>query len=738
MGKSAKKVTVGYKYYLGVQLIVCQGPVDEVSEIVIGERSAWSGTVTSNSTININKPDLFGGDKREGGVVGDVDIEFGDETQGRNTYLTSKQDANCPSYRGLLSIIFKSFLWSSGNPYFKAPWVKIGRFTAGWNTPVWNAGNAKIYDSDTTTYDMNPAHIIYQCLTDPEWGMGYSVSDIGSSFSGVASTLYNEGFGLSLKWTTQMPIEDFVRSILDHINGILRLDVNTDKFELKLIRDDYIVANLTNINPDNILEIKSFERATYGDFANEIVVTYTDRSQNEKSIAVQDLASIHSQGSVVSVTKSYPAIRSEKLAARVALRDLTTSCSPLAKLECTTNRVMWDKEIGDVVTLTLPDEGIVNMTFRIISISKGTLTDSAIDVQMVEDVFGLPSTTYVGKTSNGWVDPLSLPTAVAASFAVEAPYWQVITNLTRADQAQLEPYYGFGELFVAKQPSQSPFYFSLQASPDNGTYSEVSQGHFCPTGQLSDAITRTQTTFTLTNFYDLSEAPLDGSDNGYAYIDNECVAVVSVNASNGTVVVRRGVLDTVVSPHSAGARMYFVADSDGLDPTERVIGETVYYKPLPTTGLGSLPIGSASAVSLVLNNRASRPYPPGQFKVNGVYWPLNITDSVNLTWAHRDRLSQTVTLVDYTQPSIGPEVGATYKIRIYNNTTLIRTYSGVSGTAWTYPLADEKTDNYIQTLRVKITTEVAGMESLYPQDHTFERYGLGFHLGESLGGLPPP
>jgi hypothetical protein len=41
MGGSSKKQTVGYRYRMGLHLVLCQGPVDAVQEIQMGERTAW-------------------------------------------------------------------------------------------------------------------------------------------------------------------------------------------------------------------------------------------------------------------------------------------------------------------------------------------------------------------------------------------------------------------------------------------------------------------------------------------------------------------------------------------------------------------------------------------------------------------------------------------------------------------------------------------------------------------------
>ena len=46
MGGRRKKQTVGYRYRIGMHLVLCQGPVDAVQEIQIGDRSAWGDAST--------------------------------------------------------------------------------------------------------------------------------------------------------------------------------------------------------------------------------------------------------------------------------------------------------------------------------------------------------------------------------------------------------------------------------------------------------------------------------------------------------------------------------------------------------------------------------------------------------------------------------------------------------------------------------------------------------------------
>ncbi|MGG4902124.1 hypothetical protein ACLPBM_23580, partial [Escherichia coli] len=77
MGSKAKKITVGYKYYMGLFMGLFRGPVNEIVEIRVGDRTAWTGSITGNTTIRINREDLFGGTKAEGGIDGPLELYMG-------------------------------------------------------------------------------------------------------------------------------------------------------------------------------------------------------------------------------------------------------------------------------------------------------------------------------------------------------------------------------------------------------------------------------------------------------------------------------------------------------------------------------------------------------------------------------------------------------------------------------------------------------------------------------------
>jgi hypothetical protein len=133
--------------------------------------------------------------------------------------------------------------------------------------------------------DMNPAHIIRECLTDPEWGMGYSDEDIDDdSFRIAADRLYAEGFGLSILWQRENTIEEFVKDIARHIDAAVYVDRRTGKFKIKLLRDDYDPSSLITLSPDNIERIDNYKRPAFGDLVNALTVIYDDCNDGRTEI----------------------------------------------------------------------------------------------------------------------------------------------------------------------------------------------------------------------------------------------------------------------------------------------------------------------------------------------------------------------------------------------------------------------------------------------------------------------
>lgn len=956
---SSKKVTVGYRHYMGLHFGICHGPVDEVQEITVGERQAWVGSQTSSGAIGVNAPELFGGDKREGGVYGILDVQMGESTQGTNSYLAGLLGAVIPAFRGILSAVFRGGLVTSNNPYVK-PWAfRVKRIVQGWTggtawlpdkapiifvepggtdatvrlltrfegassadisqyaigpglvinpsgtlisdgfaqfggdpsiddndftgiqwassqltscatvnpemtwefiysaealvsyvgsvdialidsgqassiqdrqvrlyiyggtigsggghlgfdseadySTLWESpasvltndgvtsfhvaiqrradGLVQIYFNGSrvadfgsvtgfssggtpgtgivvprayigskdwnvrcravrvssrlvytgTTYTvptpadltadfdvvtsgviaMNPAHIIYECLTDTSWGMGYPTSAVDDdSFTAAANTLYAENFGLSMLWNKQETIENFIGVVLDHIGGMLYVRPDTGAFALKLIRGDYVRDSLPLYDPSNLISVDDYQRQAWGETVNEITVVYTDHaSGKETATTVQDAANIMTQGGIVNQTRSYTGIPWPPLAQRVAIRDLNASSTPLAKVKITATRAAWTVFPGDVFRLSWPEFGIDDVVYRALAVNRGTLTDGQIIVDAVEDVFGLPVNTYSPQQPSAWEDPANDPAVAPYRALLEAPYWDLARNLSAADLAYVDSLAGYLET-LAVRPTRDALNYSIYARTGSADYTLRANGNFCPSATINETLTKTTTSITLANGFDLDLV----SSGGYAVIGSEYVLVSAINATLGTATISRAVLDTVPTEHAANSRIWFADGWQGYDQTEAADGEVVDVKLLPSTGKGELPLADATADSITFDQRQYRPYPPAKVRFDALEWPSIIegaTDVV-LTWAHRDRLTQTAYIVEQSEASIGPEDGVTYSIEVADESlTVLHSATGITAATATVP-ASALTPGL---LRFRLWSVRGGLASLQMHEH---------------------
>lgn len=685
---SSKSVTVGYRYYVGMHQVYAlspsAGPVTAVKKIKVGEAVAWEGNATANTQISINKPELFGGDKKEGGVVGTVDIEFGGAAQGVNSYLAAKMGGLVPAFRGLLGLVLRSPQVSALNPYIK-PWsVYAARINGGFYPAKATIGES-----------MNPAHIVYEVLTGYEFGIGLSPSDIDTaSFTTAADTLHAEGMGLSFFWEGEQSAEDFVDYVLEHVDGVPFWDPATGKLAIALARDNYTLAGLPILDASNVLRVDGFSQPLPGELVSEVQVRFEDQATGEPaSVSVQDIAVLEIQGGAsVPTVRDFRGIPDASMASKVALRELRTLASPLARAEIVANRQAWNLRIGSVFRLQWPPLGIVDMPMRVVALDYGTLTGGRITIEAVQDVFKAASTVIGVPPASGWTSPVSAPAASPQRLAMEAPYWVVAREVLGDSDTLLAEVDANAGLLLAtgSRPSGDAYDYRLMTRTGSAAYTDRVGGAFSPFAVLDASVGRTEIAFAIRDGVDL-----DFVEAGtWAHVDGELVKVVSVTAT--TLTVRRGVLDTVPAPHAGGVAIHFADDFKALDLTEWSNGQVVNAKLLTRTGLGTLLEASAPVNSVTMARRFIRPYAPGNLKINTVAYPASVAGDLSITWAHRDRTLQTAYLVEQTEASIGPEAGTTYTVRIYNaqtGGTLIRTYSGITGTSQAYTAAQADTDN---------------------------------------------
>jgi hypothetical protein len=703
-GGGSKSTTIGYKYFLGLHVALCHG-LDEVRAIRVGEREAWKGSCYGGR-IDINQPELFGGEKREGGIVGAVDVLMGGPSQGQNDYLVRNLGSLVPAFRGVVSLVMRQMYLASMNPYIK-PWSMLVRRTScDWYPTRCAIG-----------LDRNPAHIIYECLTNTEWGLGYPPQTIDdASFRAVADQLYAEDFGLSTTWSSQDPMEDFIGDINRHIDAVLYTHPRTGLWMLRLMRGDYDPATVPVFGPAEISELRSFARLGYAERVNQLVVKFsevTDVGPVERCITIRNPAARAAQGQTVAETVEYPAITRSSVASKVATRDLRQRSAVLAKATIVGKRHLTDLLPGDVFKLHWPEYGLDAIYMRAVTIDYGTPTDRKVTVEAIEDVYALAASVITSATPTGWENPVSIPQAAALRRLTEIPYYVLVKAITGdipAIQDAYDPKAGVVALLAAK-PTPDAMSYNLVAQ-EGSEYVSRGSGDWTPTGTLRANIGPQTTEFMLDTELDTHLVHI----GCIAYLGDELVMVKAL-INGGLVTVARGVLDTVPQGHPAGTRLWFCGvdglDDTGYDGTEYLEGETVKVKALTRTARGELFEAAAPLDTVTLRARAFRPYPPGNVRLNGAYFPDVITGPLTVSWAHRDRKQQTGgTLVEQGAADIGPEAGTTYTVRVYGEGGVLRrTVTGLTGTSWTWDT--ETADCALGRLNTSLRIEVESVRDGY-------------------------
>ena len=683
MGGKSSDATIGYWYGGTFHMGLSHGPLDEILEIrgddkimfpLIGQKS-----IVVSGTVAINARNLYGGEKQEGGVQGTLTVLMGEATQVPSAALAKIEPLVRPAYRNICTVAFIGLVGAM-SPYVKAWRFRVRRHLQGWNTPVWHPELCKVGRG------MNPAHIIYQVLTDPVWSAsedaGQGLDD--SSFLTAAQTLYNEGMGLCLKWSSADAVGDFINIVINHIGALRYIDPTTNRAGIRLLRADYNVTTLaanadTVLDENDIIEMTSFQVPVLDQSVNQVTVTYRDVDTNDDAAVVyQNLANIQAQGKVVDQSTAYPGAWNAALASRMAARDCHTLSSLLAKGECKVKSTRWKIKVGDVLLLSWSREKVVQMPIRVLKVNYGDSTARSITISWAQDEFALPSTSYLTPSGSLWTAPDRTPQAITTSQAVEMTYRDLARTMDPANLQTLTSDAGYLTALAVRPPGVN-YNYHLFTRLGTAAYADRGGGDFITTGTLGAAIGPTDTTAALSAFDDLSAVQVGSA----ALLDAEVVRIDGINTVTGSVTLGRGCVDTVPAPHALGARLWFYQGHVGTDSTQYVVGESVNAKLLTVSGAGMLDPSAAATLSLPMKQRQARPYPPGNLRVAGNRYPATVVGSLALAWSHRSRVLQADQMVDTLQVDIGPESGTTYTVRVYLNNALDSTTTGVTANALT-------------------------------------------------------
>lgn len=639
--------------------------------------------------------------------------------------------------KGVTSPFAGTLDWSAGFDVLACSHIRVTngpssfRFSsqpAGYESGGWVKVLSRGTNPNAIVYDMNPAHIIRECLTNSDWGMGYAEADIDDdAFRYAADVLYDEGMGISLLWDTSQSIEDFVGLICKHIDASIFVDRAAGLFVLKLIRDDYDIDDLIELGVSNVLSVADFNKPAFGELVNSVTVTYWDGLvRGNATITVSDIALAAAQSAVVSGAISYPGFTLGSTATRVAQRDLIALSSPRVSCTVIANRIAKGLKPGDCFRLTWPDLEIDDLVMRVIGIAFGDGKSNQVRISCTEDVFATPNTAVIADPPEPFDPAVDSPEPATLRVVGEMPYWEAAQRYDQInvdDKLIANPDVGF-VIAAAARPTTNAINAGLWTNPGSGYVEATDPLDFCPYGFLNGDIDRM-----------VDELPISGATEVTSEIigtwllcDDEIMQVVDWDEGYLILTVRRGCLDTVPVTHDDGAVVLFVGAFSETDDLEYNSGESVAIKILPNTPTDSLELADAPEDIVMLAHRGIRPYPPADVRFNGDYWPVNVlAGDLELTWVERNRTTQTgATMVGWYDAAVASEPGVLYAVQVLDELDQIIYESlEIVGSSHTVP-GESLTSNI--TVRIwsrRDVTSAGGYESWQVVEHALT-------LGEAL------
>ncbi len=669
-----KKITVGFRYFIGMDLAIGYGPLDRITSLEVSDKRIAIPITTptpAGATLDISEPNHFGGKQQGGGMVGRFTIYDGSLNQLQDPYLQSVLGTDIPAYMNISHAVWER--GEVGESVQIQPWTfRVTRFPDNLGL----AGSGHIVSGTIEDGDANPAEALYEIMTDELFGLNIDPLRIDlASFAAAGNTLATEENGWSIVVTSVTPAIDLIKEILRQVDGVLFED-SDGVFHLILARNDFSLPSLPVFDDSNIIEMKQFSRGSWSETFNHINIAYTDRTKDfiATGAGAQDTANVRIQDAERRADLNYPGVKHPDTANEIAARELRALSFPLAKVRIIVNRDGRTLVPGDVIKLTWPKFNIVDMVIRVLVVDLGSLLDGQVEINGVQDMFRLGDTFFKSPNATGWT-PVD-DSALAAIFELvrQAP---VITLNTNPDE--IDDPTGARVLSVVSSPSGASTFFEQFVDDGGGGGFEEAVGEsegFTPNALLAAAYPAATADIessdlllldTARDFEVLSDEPPANIAQGLnlALIEGATEAEDEIigweelfdNGGGSFTLkrVHRGLMDTQARDHANNARIWFFSDFSAL--SDKTYGDTqaISVKHQTKTSSDILDIASASANPITFASRSLKPHHPANWEVNATRVPVAVDETapLALTWEHR--LNADAVVRDADDGSVGTQ-----------------------------------------------------------------------------------
>lgn len=534
-GKGAQR---SYSYSTALILALCEGPIQDVS-------FAWvNQSVTTLAHLNLT-------------------IFDGTDTQTPPAWIDTNYPAQARSYARTAYVFSDKYDLGSSASLPSHNFEVIGRFAG----------------SEPSMRDVNASYIIYDLLTDTQFGLGLPVSSIDPA----SWERYREYCQISLLYlspylNTQEQLTSILQRWAQLTNSFIFWSANQLKFAPL---DSYLSPQIANggaYYPANLpvynLTIDDFifdptsedpvtvTRIDPADGYNSVQLDIADRnnSYNTTPIYWQDQATVNElgvfQSQIISASEVCLPLIGTIMASLIGQRAVNIRNTYAFKLSPTYALL----EPGDVVQITEPFMGLNKFAVRILTVDEDDVYNLSITAEEFPMGSGLP-VTYTPQ-SNQATPP---PDQLADPGNVNPPMILEPSPIVTAGAPQLwiglsgGPEWGGAEVWVSTDAVNYAFLGEVQAPSPQGVLTAPLSYHADPDTVNTLSVDMAMSGQALST----AVTPTDADQfQSVALIDQELIAFGNVVVTGATTYnltyLRRGVYGTTPAAHGTGAEFSFI------------------------------------------------------------------------------------------------------------------------------------------------------------------------------------
>lgn len=654
-------------YLVDIHMGICLGPDVHLVGIYVDNQEIWSGdigparstfTIGANDTFLSGASCVFSGGAFDQAPEPDIDVP------------------DYPGYVGTATLLMKD--------------VRVDLPMGNLSFEVYRTPNPLALSSgdNVSGQDLNLISAAVEAMTNP-WGWaGLDISNVDvAGLSDLAEALADEENFCSIKIGTDVTIAAVLKSIQAQAAMYFFQNPETALITGSLIRTETIdyAAVGRRFNLNNIIDIRNIQKSWWNDTVEQARGSFTERDAdyNEVPVFVQNAANLSQSGRGRRTAQIfYPYAPNRELTLQLVSRDLAALSAPSISFTLVTNRDGAARLPGDIVMVTHPDYGLLNVPVIVKRVRKqpNDINNVVIDVQQA--VFP-NSNALFGAGGAGYDPGFNLtPQTPTGMTIIDAPYFFARARFGLTSNQVSPVVYPVILPRAANSVQYSFSAFAENVPGASGNTNLISDGLFPTYAQLQGSIglydgfdtgeIASVTVDSVINPINLVTAIGEqGVKDGrlFMIIGAEILSFESVtNNGDGSFTlnnVHRALLDTVPVAHSDNANVYIV--NNNFNFVAAGFPYPIGYTPEWLVTSNSLTSRGKIADALAYSSwapsslRVLAPPRPHDTRVNGVRssTPEPVTEgvSVTVTWRTRSRINQKVAL--QLDAADAAEVGAT-------------------------------------------------------------------------------